>query len=143
MKTYNLYHTDYLQWIEDTVKQLQSREFSQVDWENLIDEIESMGKSEKRALLSLLTRLLEHLLKLAYWETEKERTRNHWMAEVVNFRTQIQDILEDSPSLRPQLEIFYDKAYSTAVKSVSKLFKLPVDADISLEQALDEEWFPR
>jgi hypothetical protein len=148
---FTLYETDYLQWIQDKVKQLQSREFSQVDWENLINEIESMGKREKRALLSLLTRLLEHLLKLAYWETEKERTRNHWAAEVVNFRAQIQHILEDSPSLCPQLETFYQKAYSTAIKSVSQECTLPSEVQISLEKALDtvrlrlllEEWFPR
>ncbi len=99
MKTYTSYEADYNQWIQETVESLRNRNFSQVDWENLIEEIESMGKSEKRALLSLFTRLLEHLLKLAYWKSEKERTRNHWAAEVVNFRAQIQEILEDSPSL--------------------------------------------
>ena len=58
MKAYTSYDTDYYQWINETVENLRNRNFSEVDWENLIEEIESMGKSEKRALLSLLTRLL-------------------------------------------------------------------------------------
>ncbi|NEO91328.1 MAG: DUF29 domain-containing protein [Moorea sp. SIO3G5] len=142
MKPYTSYESDYYQWIQETVENLRNRNFSEVDWENLIEEIESMGKSEKRALLSLLTRLLEHLLKLAYWKSEQERNRNHWAAEVVNFRTQIKTIIEDSPSLRTQLETFYNKAYPSAVKSVSKLFTLPPEAEIDLTQALDDDWFP-
>ena len=65
------YETDYNQWLKETVKQLQERNFEQVDWDNLIEEIESIGKSDRRALMSLLTRLIEHLLKLAYWQEEK------------------------------------------------------------------------
>lgn len=133
--------SDYQHWIKTTVTNLRERNFHEVDWDNLIEELESMGKSDKRAMLSVLTRLLEHLLKLSYWEVEKDRSGNHWAAEIVNFRAQIQHRLEDSPSLKPELETMYAKAYPVAVKSVSKLFSLPKDASISLEQALDEDWF--
>ncbi|MCL1470074.1 DUF29 domain-containing protein [Argonema antarcticum] len=135
------YETDYHQWIKETVNQLRERHFHEVDWDNLIEELENMGKSDKRAVLSFLTRLLEHLLKLSYWQVEKEHSGNHWAAEIVNFRAQIQHRLEDSPSLKSELEVMYAKAYPVAVKSVSKLFLLPNDAHISLEQALDEDWF--
>lgn len=140
--TSSLYDTDYNQWIQETVQQLQNRNFDPIDWENLIEELESMGKNDKRALISLLTRLLEHLLKLSYWESEKPRSGNHWSSEIVNFRAQIQTRIEDSPSFRPQMETFYEKAYPVALKSVSKLFSLPPEANISLSQALDEDWFP-
>ncbi|MCA2618148.1 MULTISPECIES: DUF29 domain-containing protein [unclassified Microcystis] len=136
------YETDYNQWLKETVKQLQERNFEQVDWDNLIEEIESMGKSDRRALMSLLTRLIEHLLKLAYWQEEKKRSGNHWAAAIVNFRAQIQQRLEDSPSLRPELAVMYDKVYPVAIKSVSQLFSLNSDAHISLEQTLDDNWFP-
>ncbi|NCS48861.1 MAG: DUF29 domain-containing protein [Microcystis aeruginosa BK11-02] len=136
------YETDYNQWLKETVKQLQERNFEQVDWDNLIEEIESMGKSDRRALMSLLTRLIEHLLKLAYWQEEKKRSGNHWAAAIVNFRAQIQQRLEDSPSLRPELAAMYDKVYPVAIKSVSQLFSLNSDAHISLEQTLDDNWFP-
>ena len=136
------YETDYNQWLKETVKQLQERNFEQVDWDNLIEEIESMGKSDRGALMSLLTRLIEHLLKLAYWQEEKKRSGNHWAAKIVNFRAQIQHRLEDSPSLRPELAVMYDKVYPVAIKSVSQLFSLNSDAHISLEQTLDDNWFP-
>ncbi|NBD15468.1 MAG: DUF29 family protein [Cyanobacteria bacterium] len=140
--TSSLYETDYNYWLQDTIQNIHERNFENIDWENLIEELESMGRSEKRALISLLTRLIEHLLKLSYWEEEKERVGNHWAAEIVNFRAQIQTRLEDSPSLRSQLPSLYEKAYSVAVKSVSKLFYLPPNAEITLTQALDEDWFP-
>lgn len=136
------YETDYNQWLKETVKQLQERNFEQVDWDNLIEEIESIRKSDRRALMSLLTRLIEHLLKLAYWQEEKKRSGNHWAAEIVNFRAQIQHRLEDSPSLRTELAAMYDKVYPVAIKSVSQLFYLNSDAHISLEQILDDNWFP-
>lgn len=72
--------SDYQKWIKETVNQLRERNFNEVDWDNLIEELESMGKSDRRAILSILTRLLEHLLKLSYWEVEKERSGNHWAA---------------------------------------------------------------
>ncbi|HAC64891.1 MAG TPA: DUF29 domain-containing protein [Cyanothece sp. UBA12306] len=137
-----LYDSDYNRWINQTVQQLKKGQFDDVDWNNLIEELEDMGKSNRRALMSLLTRLLEHLLKLSYWESEKQRSGNHWASEIVNFRAQIQQRLEDSPSLRPELEKIYPKAYNVATKSVSKLFSLSIDANISLKQALDDDWFP-
>lgn len=137
-----LYDTDYNQWVEQTAKQLREGQFDCVDWDNLIEEIEDMGKSQRRALESLLTRLLEHLLKLSYWEAEKERSGNHWASEIVNFRYQINKRLKESPSLKTQMESMYAEVFPVAVKSVSKLFGLPPDAHISLKQALDDDWFP-
>ena len=72
----------------------------------------------------------------------KKRSGNHWAAAIVNFRAQIQQRLEDSPSLRPELAAMYDKVYPVAIKSVSQLFSLNSDAHISLEQILDDNWFP-
>jgi hypothetical protein len=90
----------------------------------------------------LRERRLEHLLKLSYWESEKERAGNHWASEIVNFRYQIDKRLKDSPSLNPAIESMYAEIFPIALKSVSKLFPLPSDAMISLSQALDDNWFP-
>jgi hypothetical protein len=137
-----LYETDYNQWVNETVQQLRERQFDGVDWDNLIEEIEDMGKSQKRALESFLTRLVEHLLKLSYWQSEKERNSNHWKSEIVNFRYQIHKRLKESPSLRPELESIYAEIFSVAIKSVSQLFPLEKDVYISLEKTLDNDWFP-
>ena len=137
------YNADYNQWIQDTIQNLEQRDFETIDWDNLIEELDSMGKNNKRALVSLLTRLIEYLLKLSYWESQKTKSGNHWSAEIVNFRAQIQSCLEDSPSLRSEMQMFYEKAHPVAIKSVSKLFALPENAEISLLNALDEDWFPQ
>ena len=137
-----LYETDYNQWVNETVQQLRERQFDGVDWDNLIEEIEDMGKSQKRALESFLTRLVEHLLKLSYWESEKERNGNHWKSEIVNFRYQVHKRLKESPSLRPELESVYAEIFPVAIRSISQLFPLPIDAYISLEKTLDNDWFP-
>ena len=138
-----LYETDYNQWVNETVQQLRERQFDGVDWDNLIEEIEDMGKSQKRALESFLTRLVEHLLKLSYWESEKERNGNHWKSEIVNFRYQVHKRLKESPSLRPELESIYAEIFPVAIKSVSQLFPLSIDAYISLEKTLNNDWFPK
>jgi hypothetical protein len=137
-----LYETDYNQWVNETVQQLRERQFDGVDWDNLIEEIEDVGKSQKRALESFLTRLVEHLLKLSYWESEKERNGNHWKSEIVNFRYQVHKRLKESPSLRPELASIYAEIFPVAIKSVSQLFPLQKDAYISLEKTLDNDWFP-
>ena len=137
-----LYETDYNQWVNETVQQLRERQFDGVDWDNLIEEIEDMGKSQKRALESFLTRLVEHLLKLSYWESEKKRNGNHWKSEIVNFRYQIHKRLKESPSLRPELESIYSEIFPVAIKSVSQLFPLEKDAYSPLEKTLDNDWFP-
>ena len=58
-----LYETDYVQWIEATVQKIQSQEYGAVDWENLVEEIEDMGKRERQSLESNFIVLIIHLLK--------------------------------------------------------------------------------
>jgi hypothetical protein len=142
-----LYDQDYASWLEKTIEKLKQKNFSVLDLENLIEELESMGRSEKHALKSLLTRLLKHLLKLAYWESEKDYNRREWEGEITNFRIQINNLLEDSPSLRAYLETVFDKSYKDARKIVIKITGLnpktfPTEPTATLEQVLDEDWFP-
>jgi hypothetical protein len=77
-----LYDTDYQLWLEQTVAQLQSQHFSDLDLENLIEELTSLGKSDKRAIASYLMRLCEHLLKIKYWQTERDHCFRGWDLEV-------------------------------------------------------------
>lgn len=141
------YDTDYQLWLDKTVNQLRLRDFSQIDLENLIEEIESLGKSDKRSISSYLMRLCEHLLKIAYWEVERKTCFRDWKLEVVNFRLQIQAILQDSPSLKNYLNDTFAIAYQngrklflTASELNAKL--IPEAPEFTLEQALDKEWFP-
>jgi len=142
-----LYDTDYQLWLNDTVAQLKARNFSNLDLENLIEEIESLGRSDKRAISSYLMRLCEHLLKIKYWESERSLCLRGWKCEVINFRLQIQEALEASPSLKSFLRDVFPKQY----KNGRKLFLnasefnanlIPQEPDFTLEQALDEDWLP-
>jgi hypothetical protein len=143
--TQALYDQDYQLWLETITEQLRQGKFSAVDWENLIEELESIGRSDKRAIMSLLTRLLEHILKLAYWEREREYNANKWRSEITTFRVQIKKLLKDSPSLKPYLGEVFDECYLDARKIVSQLIgqEIPLTEIAKMEQALDEDWFPQ
>lgn len=136
------YEEDYYLWAKEMVEALKNRDYSSVDWDNLIEEIEDMGKSQKRAVESLLMRLTEHLLKLKYWDAERERNKRHWEAEVVNFRVLLRKRLKESPSLKKDLAEIYAEILPDSKRSISKLFDIPEQIELSLTQVLDEDWFP-
>ena len=69
----SLYERDILLWAEETVYKLKARDFDGLELENLIEEIESLGISQKKELLSRLTTLLEHLLKRLYVNLPDDR----------------------------------------------------------------------
>jgi hypothetical protein len=68
--TKTLYDADYNLRVLETVKQLESKDFESVDWENLIEEVSDLSRRDKRKLESSLTQLIEHLLKIKYWQSE-------------------------------------------------------------------------
>lgn len=141
-----LYEQDYYLWLRVTINQLRAGQFSSVDLENLIEELETIGRSQKLAIESLLIRLLEHLLKLKYWDSERERNEGHWKGEIRTFRRQIKKELKDSPSLKPYILEIFEECYEEARKEASDRSQLPLDTFPinpigSLEQVLDDNWF--
>jgi hypothetical protein len=143
-----LYDRDFVLWTETVIEQLKQVNFNDVDWENLIEEIASIGKSEKRALESLLTKILEHILKIEYWDLERERNIGHWSAEITNFRYQIAKIVQNSPSLKPYLVEVFPECYEVALRYVSRAMRvsiniLPETPIASLEEILDDNWLPK
>jgi chromosome segregation ATPase len=143
-----LYETDYSLWVQETVKQLQDRDFNALDLENLIEEVADLSRRDRKKLKNLLRRLFEHLLKLKYWEAEIQRNERHWQSEILNFRQQIQDEIEDSPSLKPYLQQILNECYQDARKlaSIASTLSLDVFPEVpiaNLEQVLDEDWLPK
>jgi Domain of unknown function DUF29 len=136
------YEKDYYLWTQTMVEKLKNQDYLNVDWENLIEEIEDLGKSQKRAVESLLLRLTEHLLKLKYWEVEKEKNQKHWQSEIVNFRILLRKRLKESPSLKAVLPEMYVETLADSRRSMNKLFELPENIDLNLDRVLDEDWFP-
>jgi len=143
----SLYETDYNLWVVETISKLKNQNYDAVDWDNLLEELADLSRREKRKLESLLTRLFEHLLKLKYWQTEMENNQGHWEAEILNFRKQIKKECKASPSLKQHLlnvwnECYQDGREIAAARSRLPLDQFPAKPIASLEQVLDENWFP-
>lgn len=136
-----LYDRDFNLWIEQTKQKLIERDFENMDWDNLIEELDDMGASHKRALESYLQRLVEHILKLQYWHSERDRCRNGWKREVSNFRNRIKRILKKNPSLQNYLEAEYEDIFKDAVKNMSFEFEIPQGSTIECDLLMDEDFF--
>jgi hypothetical protein len=143
----DLYETDYQLWLDQTIVQLRSHDFNSLDLENLIEEIESLGKRDKRAVLSYLVNLCEHLLKVKYWQDQRENCIRGWRVEIRNFRFRIQMILQDSPSLKAFLHENFALAYQQGrglLLDSSSLDPnlIPEMPCFTVEQALEPDWLP-
>ncbi|GBF79531.1 DUF29 domain-containing protein [Aphanothece sacrum] len=138
-----LYESDYLQWLEETVNLLKSRQLNKLDYDNLIEELEALGRTEKRAITSLLEQIIRHLLLDQYWTVEHEFNANHWEAEIISFRNQLNKCLTTNlyKYLQNNLESIYDDA-KDYIKAKTKLNNLPDICPYTLNQLLDKTWLP-
>lgn len=137
-----LYETDYLKWLETTIEQLRQQNYSQVDWENLIEEMEGMARQERRSLESNLVVVLTHLLK---WQYQPQLRGGSWKGSIVEHRRRIRDSLKDSPSLKPYLKEIFAGCYLDAVEQASAETELPEktfpsSCSYTLEEVLDSQF---
>ena len=139
-----LYEIDDYLWLEETIKLLKEKKFQELDLENLIEELEDLGSEKRDAVESLLEQIIRHLLLLKYWASEYEQNRNHWESEIVSFRSQISDRMTTNfyNYLSENLPSIYRKALKYVQKK-SRLDTFPNSCPYSLEQLLDEDWFPQ
>ena len=127
-KINTLYHRDFMAWCEDTAAKLKTRQLDNLDFDNLIEEIESLGRSERRELKNRLTVLLAHILKRMYVNTPENF--NGWELTIVEQRKQIKGLLQDSPSLKPYLEDIFTDIYADALDLVRVEYKQTQFPDI-------------
>ena len=138
------YTKDFNLWSQQTAQLLRERRWQEIDLEYLIEEVEDLGKSERRGISSQLTRLLLHLLK---WQYQPQRRSDSWLDSITDARTQIELAIQDSPSLinypEKQLETSYQKARRQASKQTRiPLSVFPAKCSYYLELILDEDWLP-
>ena len=112
----SLYETDFLLWTEATVAKLKAKDFDHVDLENLIEEIESLGRSEKKEVRNRLKTLLEHLIKRIYIDMPQEF--NGWERTIREQQAEIKVELEDMPSLKRFWDQLFDVAWGLALLKV-------------------------
>jgi hypothetical protein len=136
------YESDLYAW---TVKQgdaLRRRAENEVDWDNVAEEIESLGRSQKKEIRSRLDVLLTHLLK---WAFQPDQRCNSWRASIRDARREIELTLDDNPSLKSLPEEALPRAYAYArLKALDEtgLYHLPEQCPWSIADVLDENWLP-
>jgi len=112
----SLYEKDFALWIEDTVTKLKAGKLEQLDIENLIEEIESLGRSDRRELKNRLIVLLAHILKRFY--IDSVRDNGGWILTIREQRRRLTALLSDSPSLKNRIPEIFDEAYQDALEDV-------------------------
>ncbi|MBW4621328.1 MAG: DUF29 domain-containing protein [Cyanosarcina radialis HA8281-LM2] len=117
MQTTTLYDRDFYAWTQRQIQLLQARQWEQVDIENLIEELDSLGKQQRQELRHRLGVLLGYLLK---WRYQPEARSRSWTATVREQRQQIQDLLDDNPSLQLYLSEAIAKAYRYGLALVER-----------------------
>jgi DNA-directed RNA polymerase subunit L len=139
-----LYDVDDDEWLEQTINLLKNHQFQQLDLDNLIEELEDLGREKKNAVASLLEQIIRHLLLLQYWTTEAEYNTVHWQEEIYNFRIQLRRKI--TTNLRKYLEdeltsIYQDTLGFVKIKTTN-LVTFPTECPYSQEQLLDRSWLP-
>jgi hypothetical protein len=139
-----LYEEDYYLWLENTAQLLRDGKLSELDLPNLIEEIEDMGRSEKRAVKSNLIRILQHLLK---WKYQPEKQSDSWLSTIVEHRQRIILAFEDSPSLKNYYLEVFNKCYQDARKNAATETRLPLEtfpnqSPFTIEDTLNPNYLP-
>jgi hypothetical protein len=139
-----LYDQDFYAWANEQAALLRAGRLTEADIENIAEEIESMGRSEKRELVSRLAIRLQHPLK---WQFQPGRRSASWRLSIENTRLQLDDHLNDNPSLKSQLEGAMRSAYRRAVnEAVAETgfprTAFPADCPYSYDQAMQPDFWP-
>jgi Domain of unknown function DUF29 len=140
----HLYEHDFYAWANEQAALLRAGRLSDADIQHIAEEIESMGKTEKRELVSRLTVLLLHLLK---WQFQPSHRGASWRVSIQNARDDIADHLADNPSLKPQTDTAIAAAYrrarrQAAVETGLDEGRLPLACPWSCDQLTDEDFWP-
>ncbi|MFN8491022.1 MAG: DUF29 domain-containing protein [Caldilineaceae bacterium] len=139
-----VYNTDFYAWTQQQAALLRNEEWTEVDWQNLIEEIEAMGRSEQRELENRLIVIVMHLLKLQYQPSRRTRS---WVVTVQTQRVDVARHLRKNPSLRTLLtetvaDIYPDAVKKAAIETRLKAETFPPVCPWTAEQILDLSFLP-
>ena len=108
---YPAYDEDGYGWAMAQAAIIRAGRLDSIDWENVAEEIESMGKQERSEYISHMIRVMHHLIK---WDAQPERRGMSWWLSIMNGRTDSERVLNDNPSLKPLLEEMHAEALKYA-----------------------------
>lgn len=140
----SLYDSDFYAWANEQAALLRAGKLSAADIEHIAEEIESMGRSEKRELVNRLAVLLMHLLK---WLYQPERRSASWEGTIIVQRRALERHIKDNPSLKAKLDEAIEDAYSDAVPMAMGETNLPkstfpLTCPWPFERLMDAEFWP-
>ncbi|MBE9010010.1 DUF29 domain-containing protein [Pseudanabaenaceae cyanobacterium LEGE 13415] len=140
----SLYNTDFYAWTQEQAILLQNQQWSQLDVPNLIEEIESLGKQQRQELRNRLSILIGHLLK---WQYQSQKRSRSWLATIRIQRLDLNDLLEENPSLKSYLEETIEKAYLKGAELAVKETDLPrrtfpIEYPYSFEEIISDRFYP-
>ncbi len=143
MTTVQLYDTDFYAWTQEQASLLGQEKFEHLDLNNLIEEIEDMGKSQQRQLESRFAVLIAHLLK---WEFQPNKRSRSWQATIRVQRIQLRKLLKQNLSMRTQVDQAiaetYEEALNLAWSETGLDFAaFPPTCPYTSQQILDEAFF--
>ena len=118
----DLYDRDFYTWTMQQAEALRRRDFNAVDWENVIEEIETLGRSEERSLKSQYARAIEHLLKLQYRGARETENMAGWENSVDGARGEFKKVLRDNPGLKGKRDDVFDRAWLDAREDAVNAF---------------------
>lgn len=116
------YENDFVLWIDKQVELLRAKKFEQLDLDNIIEEMDSMGKSLRRELGSRLRVLIIHLLKCQF---QPEKKGSSWLASIGEQRSELRDLLDQNPSLKRDVEQQAARVYANAIQRAADETGLP------------------
>lgn len=114
--TQTLYEQDFSLWVKDTVQKLKAKNTENLDWEHLIEEIEGLTRRDRREIKHRLITLFEHALKRRY--VPLNDCYRGWELTIKRTQSKLQDILDDSPSLRSYILEIIPNCYREALENV-------------------------
>jgi len=140
----SLHDSDFYAWSLEQAALLRAGRVAEADLAAIAEEIESLGKTEKRELVSRLTVLLLHLMK---WRYQPSGRGNSWRLSIANARDEISDLLDDNPSLKSALDEVMASAYRYARRKAAIEMEMgeeafPVRCPWGFAQAMDEAFWP-
>ncbi len=120
-----LYDQDFLAWTRDQADALRRRSSNELDWENLLEEVESLGKQQRSELRNHLIVLLVHLLK---WRLQPDRRSRSWALTIAEQRRESERMVVENPSLKPELDDLLESAYRIARLRAARQSRLSTKA---------------
>ena len=124
----SLYDQDFLRWTEENAALLRSGNVGEADLDHIAEEIEDMGKSQRREMRSRVRTVLMHLLKLEFSTVRSDRSVRSWSATLRTQRVELADLLEENPSLAPKVRVAIAEVYDDALDLAAAETGLPLTA---------------